>query len=93
MTSRTPQKQSQFKANQTQSTKRPNERNFYFNKGLPKYTALQTPQKQTQFKANSKPIKPNFKLFAGGIIRFTRYKIRDTRYEIQDTRYKIPRPV
>jgi hypothetical protein len=45
-----------YYAKQTQFPKYSKERNFYYKKGLQRYSPPRTPQKQTQFKPNSNPI-------------------------------------
>ncbi len=52
MAAESPKKQTQFKPNQTQFPKRPNECKLNFNKGLQKKRLFRSPKKQTQFKAN-----------------------------------------
>jgi hypothetical protein len=49
MAAESPKKQNQFKPNQTQSQKSPNERKLNFNKGLQKKRCFYSPKKQTQF--------------------------------------------
>ena len=44
-----PKKQTQFKPNQTQSPKSPNEYKLNYNKGLQKKSWFRSPNKQTQF--------------------------------------------
>jgi len=74
MAAESPKKQTQFKPNQSQTPKSPNEYKLSYNKGLKKKRGFRSPKKRTQYEPNTNPIKAN----SPSAIRNTQYEIRDT---------------